>query len=59
MIHINQNNDKKEIKAPSKIALKNLYDVCNRLFKDNPECFYTKEEVQELKKDKSKIFIKN
>lgn len=59
MIFINQIENKKEIKVPSKIALKNLYDVCNRLFKDNPECFYTKEEVAELKKDNTNFFIKN
>ena len=57
LIFIKQAEDKKDIKVPSKIALKNLYDVVNRLFKDNPECFYTKEQVQELKKDKTKIFI--
>lgn len=34
-----------------------IYDVCNRLFKDKEECFYTKEEVKKLKKDQNNIFI--
>ena len=33
--------------------LKIFYDVCNRVIK-NKHCFYTQEEIAELKKDKSK-----
>lgn len=44
-------------KPPNKEKLKRIYDVCNKVFK-NDNCFYSKEEVKELKKDKSNIFIK-
>lgn len=44
---------------PSKTALKQLYDVLNeinqRVHKD--EYFYTEEEVKQLKKDPSNVFI--
>lgn len=41
---------------PKKEDLKNLYDVCNNIFKKK-ECFYTKEEVKKLKEDKSNKFL--
>lgn len=41
---------------PKKEDLKRLYDVCNKIFKKK-ECFYTEEEVKELKKDKKNRFI--
>lgn len=37
--------------------LKIIYELCNRLFQEKDECFYTKEEVKELKKDKNNIFL--
>ena len=37
--------------------LKKIYDVCNKLFKDKDECFYTSTEVEKLKKDKENIFL--
>ena len=37
--------------------LEKIYDVCNRLFKDKEECFYTKDQVEELKKDENVEFI--
>jgi hypothetical protein len=37
--------------------LRKIYEVCNRLFKDKEECFYTKEEVEKLKKNKKNIFL--
>lgn len=37
--------------------LKNFYDVCNKLFKDKPEYFYTSEEVKKLKEDPKNKFI--
>lgn len=37
--------------------LKNFYDVCNKLFKDKPEYFYTSEEVKKLKEDPNNKFI--
>lgn len=42
--------------TPAKETLKNLYDVCNELFKDK-KYFYTSEEVKRLKKDKTNIFL--
>lgn len=42
--------------APKKEDLKRLYDVCNKIFKKK-ECFYTKEEIKELKKDEKNKFI--
>ncbi len=43
-------------KPVNKANLKLIYDTCNRIFK-NEDCFYTKEQVIELKKDKSNIFL--
>lgn len=43
--------------AYDKKRLEKIYEVCNRLFKDKEECFYTKEEVKELKKDSKNNFI--
>ena len=37
--------------------LKKIYEVCNKLFKDKDECFYTREEVNKLKKDEKNIFL--
>ena len=37
--------------------LTNLYDVCNEIFKKYEECFYTKEELEKLKKDKNNKFL--
>lgn len=37
--------------------LKKIYDVCNKLFKDKDECFYTSQEVEQLKRDKTNKFI--
>ena len=37
--------------------LKKIYDVCNKLFKNKDECFYTSKEVEQLKKDKENIFL--
>ena len=42
--------------VPTREALKNVYDVCNKLF-NTKDVFYTSKEVQELKKDKSNVFI--
>lgn len=43
-------------KSFDKDNLRNVYDVCNKIFKDK-ECFYTSEEIKVLKKDKSNIFV--
>lgn len=37
-------------------SLEQLYDVCNELFDD--DCFYSKDEVKELKKDKENKFLR-
>lgn len=44
-------------KKPTKEQLKRLYDVCNKLFKDDETCFYSKEETKELKKDKNNVWL--
>ena len=41
---------------PKKDDLKKLYDICNEIFK-NKECFYTKEDVKEIKKDEKNKFL--
>lgn len=42
-------------KEPTREVLINIYDTFNRIFKDRPEMFYTKEEVEELKKGQTNI----
>lgn len=37
--------------------LEEIYNVCNEIFKKYDECFYTTEEVKELKKDEKNKFI--
>lgn len=32
---------------PREEDIRRCYDVCNELFRDKPDCFYTKEEVEE------------
>ena len=39
------------------VIKKSLYDGCNRLFKDNENCFYTEEEIKKLKRDKTNIWL--
>lgn len=53
----------KEIRAyiPSKESrenLENLYDICNELFSDYADCFYTKDEVQKLRRNTENEFLK-
>ena len=36
--------------------LKHVYDVCNKLFKDE-ECFYTSDELKKIKQDKTNVFF--
>ena len=43
-------------KPLTKEKLKQIYDTCNRIFKDD-KYFYTSEEVKTLKKDKNNIFM--
>ena len=38
-------------------TLLNIYDTCNRIF-DKSDCFYTEQELENLKQDKKNIFIK-
>lgn len=45
------------IKKPlTKEKLQQIYDTCNRIFKDD-KYFYSKEQVKELKKDKNNIWL--
>lgn len=41
---------------PTKEALQNVYDVCNRLF-NSKEVFYNSDQVKALKKDKANIWL--
>jgi len=43
-------------KTPTKEVLQNIYDVMNKHVK-NPKCFYTSEQVKELKKDKTNVWL--
>lgn len=43
-------------KTPTKEVLKHVYDVMNKNIK-NPNCFYTSNQVKELKKDKSNVWL--
>ena len=40
----------------TKEKLENVYQVVNSIIK-KPECYYTKEELQELKNEKKNIFL--
>lgn len=40
----------------TKENLKNLYDTCNKIFKDEA-LFYSKDEIKKLKKDKKNIWL--
>lgn len=35
-----------------------FYDTCNILFKSYPECFYTTEQLDQLKRDPTNKFIR-
>jgi hypothetical protein len=35
----------------------NIYDICNRIFK-NDDCFYTKEKLEQEKTNKKNIILK-
>ena len=37
-------------------ALEQIYDICNRLFKDK-DCFYTKEELEQERANEKNIFL--
>ena len=37
-------------------TLEQIYDICNRLFKDK-DCFYTKEELEQEKANEKNIFL--
>ena len=42
--------------TPTRENLKAVYDICNKLFNDE-KLFYTSEQVKELKKNKSNIWL--
>ncbi|MDB2100561.1 MULTISPECIES: hypothetical protein [Clostridium] len=33
--------------TPNEDDIRRCYDVCNEIFRDRPECFYTREETRE------------
>lgn len=43
-------------KTPTKEVLTHIYDVMNKNIKD-PKRFYTSEQVKELKKDKTNVWL--
>ena len=40
---------------PNRDDLIKVYDVLNRVFKNNAKCFYTKDEFKKISKDKIEI----
>lgn len=42
---------------PTKETLQIIYDTCNKIFKDDETCFYSKEETKLLKNNKKNIFL--
>lgn len=42
--------------TPTVGKLKHIYNTIQRLI-DNQECYYTKEEIEKLKKDEKNIFL--
>ena len=43
-------------KPLTKEKLQHIYDTCNRIFKDE-KYFYSKEQVKELKRDKTNVWL--
>lgn len=43
-------------KQPTKEVLRHIYDVMNKNIK-NPKCFYTSDQVKELKKDPRNVWL--
>ncbi len=43
-------------KKPTTAVLTNLYDIIKRTIQDN-DAYYTKEQIEALKQDKSNIFL--
>ena len=43
-------------RTPTKEVLQHIYDVMNKNI-NNPNCFYTSEQLKELKKDKRNIWL--
>lgn len=38
--------------TPKEEDIRKCYDICNELFRGNPDCFYTAEEIKEKNKEK-------
>lgn len=34
--------------TPNESKIRELYELCNQIFADKPECFYTREETRKL-----------
>ena len=43
-------------RTPTKEVLQHIYDVMNKNI-SNPKCFYTSEQLKELKKDKRNVWL--
>lgn len=59
ILSIEVTNDMKHTiirKTPTKEVLQNIYDVMNKNIK-NPKCFYSSDQVKELKKDKNNVWL--
>ena len=41
--------------TPKREDLIKVYDVLNKVFKNNPRCFYTKEQFKKISKEKIEI----
>ena len=41
--------------VPKKDDLIKVYDVLNRVFKNNAKCFYTKEDAKKISKEKNAL----
>lgn len=44
--------------TPNASKLKHIYNTIQRLI-DNQKCYYTKEEIEKLKKDEKNIFLED
>lgn len=41
----------------TKTKLLNIYDTCNRLFKQQKNCFYTEAEIKKKKLENKNVFL--
>lgn len=41
----------------TKTKLLNIYDTCNRIFKEKENCFYTEAEIKKKKLENKNVFL--